>query len=138
MKKKKLFIVLVTFILCLSFMIPSASAGNVQRNRWEGVAIGIGAALLGTAFIHHYRDSASTRAAVHDPYPPAPYYHRDRYRCKPSGHWEERKVWVQPVYKRVWNPSHYDRRGRWVPGHWIKIEKKPGYWTKERVWVSVY
>ena len=101
MKKKNLFIILTTLILCLSFMKPSAWAGNVQRNRWEGVAIGIGAAILGNALINHYRYSVSTQSAVNQRHLRTPHYGH-RYRQKPSGHWEERKVWVQPVYKRVW------------------------------------
>ena len=137
MKKKNLFIILTTLILCLSFMKPSAWAGNVQRNRWEGVAIGIGAAILGSALINHYRYTVPTQSTVNQHHPPTPHYD-NRYRKKPSGHWEVRKVWVPSTYKRVWNPGHYDRYGRWVSGRWMKIEKNPGYWTKERVWVSMY
>ena len=137
MKKKNLFILLVTLIFCLAFMKPPAWAGNVQRNRWEGVAIGIGAAILGNALINHYRYSVPTQSAVNHHYPPTR-YHNDRFQQKPSGYWEERKVWVQPVYTRVWSPGHYGRYGRWIRGKWMRIEKKPGYWTKERVWVSMY
>ena len=137
MKKKNLFIILATLILCFSFMKLSAWAGNVQRNRWEGVAIGIGAAILGNALINHYRYSVPTQSTFYQRHPPTPHYGH-RYRQKSSGHWEVRKVWVPPTYKRVWNPGHYKRHGRWVPGQWMNIEKKPGYWTKERVWVSKY
>jgi len=137
MKKKNLFIILTTLILFLSFMKPSAWAGNVQRNRWEGVAIGIGAAILGNALINHYRYSVSAQSTVNQRHPPTPNYGH-RYRQKPSGHWEIRKVWVPSTYKKVWNPGHYNRYGRWVPEQWMNIEKKPGYWTKERVWVCKY
>jgi len=137
MEKKNLFIILTTLILCLSLMKPAAWAGNVQRNRWEGVAIGIGAAILGSALINHYRYSVPAQSAIYQHHPPTPHYD-NRYRQKPSGHWEVRKVWVPPTYKRIWNPGHYKRHGRWVPGQWMNIEKKPGYWTKERVWVSKY
>jgi hypothetical protein len=47
-----------------------------------------------------------------------------------------RKEWVQPTYKRVWNPGHYARRGEWIEGQWIEIVDRPGYWTEVRVWVS--
>ena len=137
MKKKNLFIILTTLILCLSFMKPSAWAGNVQRNRWEGVAIGIGAAILGSALINHHRYSVPTQSTVYQRHPSTPHYGR-RYRQKHSGHWEVRKVWVPPTYKRIWNPGHYKRHGRWVPGQWMNIGKKRGYWTKERVWISKY
>jgi len=35
-----------------------------------------------------------------------------------------RKIWVPPVYIKVWNPAHYNRKGRWVPGRWIEIERE--------------
>lgn len=135
MKRKRLFIILTTLILCLSFMKPSAWAGNVQRNRWEGVAIGAGAAILGHALITHFRYAEPARPTANQHHPPPPRY-SPRYRHKPSGHWEVRKVWVPPTCKRVWNPGHYNRSGRWVPGQWISIERNPGYWTTENVWVS--
>ena len=133
MKKKNLFIVLIALIFCLSFMKSSAWAGNVQRNRWEGVAIGVGAAILGTTLINRFRYSVPARTIVNQHHPKASPY-GNRYQHKPSGHWEIRKVWIQPTYKRVWNPGHYNRYGRWVPGQWIRIEKRSGYWTTERIW----
>ena len=132
MKKKNVFIVLTTFIFCLSFMKPPAWAGNVQRNRWEGVAIGVGAAILGTSLINHFRYSVPARTIVNQHHPPTVHY-RHQYRQKPSGRWEVRRVWIQPTYKRIWNPGHYNRYGRWVPGQWIRIEIRPGYWTTERI-----
>ena len=137
MKKKNLFIILTTLIFCLSFMKPPALAGNVKRNRREGVAIGAGAAILGNALTNHFRYSVPARSIVNQHHPPAPHY-RNRYRHKPLRHWEVRKVWIQPTYKRLWNPGHYNRYGRWIPGQWLRIEKKPGYWTKERVCISKY
>ena len=133
--KMKHFICLVlitTFGLWLTS--PTAWAGNVQRNRWEGVAIGIGAALLGSALFKHHLHRSGERAIVHQP--DRAYRQRNHFHHKPAGHWEIRKKWVPPVYESVWNPGHYSPRGRWISGHWIEIEKEPGYWTKERVWVS--
>ena len=43
--------VMLTTVLCLSLMVTSAWAGPKQRYRWEGVAIGLGAAILGNALI---------------------------------------------------------------------------------------
>jgi hypothetical protein len=35
-----------------------------------------------------------------------------------------RRIWVPPVYNKVWNPAHYNRKGRWVPGRRIEIERE--------------
>jgi len=161
MKSKTTIATAVAVIFAFVVLAPEAQAGNVQRNRWEGIAIGLGAAILGSAILGQYRLDHSrepVQATVSDlrrelpKYREPVYYrtpdpeskhHRHRYiradhpkrhRCK--GKWEMRKEWVPPTYKRVWNPGHYNRRGKWVPGHWIEIEDTPGYWIKTRVWVA--
>jgi hypothetical protein len=136
MRKKSLFVISIAVFVSISIAVSSAWAGNVQRNRWEGVAIGVGAAILGKVIWDQYQGSRHPEVIVHHAprYKPKPHkYHRPR---KARGHWEIRKEWVEPVYKRLWNPGHYDRKGRWVPGRWIEIEKEPGYWIKKRVWVA--
>lgn len=127
--------VTLIFLLMLSIMLlaNSAVAGSKQRHRWEGVAIGIGAALLGSALYHH--NKSYTR------YEPAPVHvskrpHPPRRWRRPRGHWKIVKEWVPPTYKQVWNPGHYDRHGEWVDGDWIEIIDQPGYWVKKRVFVS--
>ncbi|NNF99135.1 MAG: hypothetical protein HKM93_07130 [Desulfobacteraceae bacterium] len=127
------------FIILIS---TNAWAGREQRARWEGVAIGVAATLVGQAILDHhhggYHQPATVRVNVgprhrgpgrrHYPPPPRPQ----------RGHWEVRKVWVPPVCEKVWNPGHYNRRGHWVPGHWITVESAPGYWKKERIWIASY
>jgi len=49
----------IWLILLVAFMVPvlmtqNAWAGSKQRHRWEGVAIGLGAVLLGNALCHAY------------------------------------------------------------------------------------
>ena len=134
MKKRSFLIVLTAVLVSVCIGAGPAWAGNVQRNRWEGLAIGIGAAVLGGILLNHYQSSrqppdVSDHSTV---------YRERKYRRpeRPSGHWETRKVWVPPRYKKVWNPGHYSRKGRWVAGRWIKIEKRPGYWKRKRIWVS--
>jgi hypothetical protein len=166
--KKSLFTIIIAFIFAFVALVPAAHAGNVQRQRWEGIAIGIGAAIIGSAILNQKRAGNYDR---HDQiiYRPAPsrgdiptgYSHREsdpEYRQYPShdnrphspnyrrpghtrgdhgrGHWKVRKEWVPPTYKKVWNPGHYNRRGKWKTGHWITMEDRPGYWTKTRIWVS--
>ena len=47
MKTKKIIPAAITLIMVLSFITTSAWAGSKQRHRWEGVAIGVGAAIVG-------------------------------------------------------------------------------------------
>ena len=134
MKNRSLFMLIVSIVISIGIIASPVWAGNVQRNRWEGVAIGIGAAILGKVIFDHVQQHRPPSRMVYGKhrYPEPDYYPRP----KPFGHWETRRVWVSPVYKRVWNPGHYNRRGRWVSGRWIKIEKQHGYWKEERIWVS--
>ena len=136
MKKRKLSILLITVLLCVSFLRPSAWAGSKQKHRWEGVAIGVGAALLGCALFSQYNDRATYSHNSPAVVPAPAYRHRPVRYSRYAGHWEARKEWVPPSYRRVWNPGHYNRRGEWVRGQWIEIVDRPGYWTQVRVWVS--
>lgn len=54
MKMKKIIPAAITLIMVLSFITTSAWAGSKQRHRWEGVAIGVGAAIVGGAIINSY------------------------------------------------------------------------------------
>lgn len=119
---------LLAIFTVFTMMPASAWAGSPQSHRWEGVAIGVGAAIIGTALIKAAQNAneaayASNQATV-------AYHHR-----RPAGHWETQRAWVPPVYEKTWNPGHYSRHGRWIQGHWIQVETRAGYWTQERVWV---
>lgn len=54
MNTKKFLVILLTTILCFSFVVTSAWAGATQRHRWEGVAIGLGIAIVGNALLNDY------------------------------------------------------------------------------------
>jgi hypothetical protein len=133
MKKIIIIPLIVLIAVAINLQTSSAIAGSKQRHRWEGFAIGLGTAIIGSVILdhhhnRHYYKPAPTHHRKHPPPPPRVKRHR--------GHWEMRKVWVPPTYKRVWNPGHYDRRGRWVEGNWIEIVDQPGYWVEERVWIA--
>ena len=123
----------------MGLMAGPAWAGNEQRNRWEGVAIGLGAAILGSAFLNQQNISSQPSGSY---YPRSRKNHHrqyDRHRSQAPvarGYWEIRKVWVAPVYEKVWNPGHYNRKGRWMEARWIRVERSAGYWEKQRVWVA--
>ena len=127
---KKIFISLLVAVCLVAFITVPAFAGDKQRHRWEGVAIGVGAAILGHALLSNCVDPSPARVTVihknrhHRVCPPARYHHKER--------WEVHRVWVPPVCERVWNPGHYNRHGIWVSGHWMTIEKRPGYWAQKR------
>ncbi|MBS3756180.1 MAG: hypothetical protein KGY56_10835 [Desulfobacterales bacterium] len=135
---KKIFISLFVVVCLVSFASTPAFAGDKQRHRWEGVAIGVGAAILGHAILSSARDDGAARVTVsHRDYRDR--HHRDRCSRAPRhsrGHWVVQKTWVPPICERTWNPGHYTRHGRWVPGRWITIEKRPGYWVEKKVWRS--
>lgn len=132
MKRKTILSFIVLTLFTLFAVLPSsAQAGSPQRHRWEGVAIGVGAALIGSAIIksmHHYPPAVQHRPhKVH-------HYHYNAPPA-PSGYWDTQKEWVPPECKKVWNPGHYNRRGRWITGRWMRVQTQPGYWKESRVWV---
>ena len=131
MKKTKLIILILVSVFTITIFTPRAYAGSTQKHRWEGVAIGIGVALLGNALINQYEPhSRPAPSPVYKSPPPRRDYSYRR------GHWEFRKEWISPAYKKVWNPGHYDKKGRWVGGHWIEIIDQPGCWEETKVWVT--
>ncbi len=146
MKKKTLLILLAGIVLAWTTVdAPSVVAGSPQQHRWEGVAIGVGAAIIGGTLFHHARrQRRHSRPMYTQAYPPQQQVYASQQRvyaapaCPPRqrrGHWEWHKTWVPPMHEKTWNPGHYNRRNRWKPGRWIMIETQPGYWSKQKVWV---
>lgn len=129
MKTKPIAILVCLAVVSTFLIMPASSwAGSPQSYRWEGVAIGIGAAILGNALLNAYHQPPAPA------YRPAPVYHRPGP-PQPAGYWQTHREWVPPQYQKVWNSGHYNRHGRWVPGQWIQTEIQPGYWVERRVWV---
>ena len=136
MKKETLFIWLIGIVLALTITAPPVRAGSPQQHRWQGVAIGVGAAIIGGALYHHTRRPRwHSRPAYSQACPPQQVYIAPACPPRPSrGHWEWQKTWVPSVCEKTWNPGHYNRRHRWIPGRWIRIETQPGHWRREKVW----
>lgn len=136
MKSQNLFAATLVGLLAFAVAAPPAWAGSPQRHRWEGVAIGVGAAILGRVLFDAHQPQRSGYAPASRPTVVEHHYYRSP--PPPAGHWEIRREWVPPTHQEVWNPGHYDRRGRWVSGHWMRLEAHPGYWTEKKVWVPHY
>jgi hypothetical protein len=116
-----------TILIVVTILIPllvtdSAWAGSKQRHRWEGIAIGLGAVLVGNALAQAcggYDQPAyagccrPTYSHVPPPVTVYPqtrviYYHRETVReireVRPHGH--RAKPW------------RWDKHGRWHRRHW--------------------
>ncbi len=122
MKKRNLIIVLLAMVFTLSFISTSAWAGSPQQYRWEGVVIGVGAAILGGALINGciypcpaprvaYRyPCPPPRVAYRYPCPPRyGYYHPPRHH---RGHWKAKKRWRRHHYKETRHQGYYHGYGR--------------------------
>ncbi|WP_372678531.1 hypothetical protein [Desulfosarcina sp.] len=133
MKTKTLLISLVIAVFANALVSSSAMAGSKQRHRWEGVAIGVGAAILGHAIYQTHKAGPQPQVVYVEP--EQTYRPHDAHKHR-HGHWAWQKTWVPPTYERVWNPGHYNRKGHWVSGHWLAVETSSGHWTQERVWVA--
>lgn len=107
-----------------------------NNNVLEGVVIGAGALILGTAIVQSLNRPRQTVRVHSAPVPPRPYPQRNYHSEKPNGHWKIKKIWVAPVSETRWNPAHYDARGRWVQGRHQQFLVANGYWKNKRVWVE--
>jgi len=136
MNMKKLLIGIPVVLIASVLISAPAMAGSKQQHRWEGVAIGVGAAILGHAIYQAHKDAPTARVVYVEPTPVRSKYRHPSHPKHRHGRWEWQKTWVAPTYEKVWNPGHYDRKGRWVQGHWIEVKTSDGYWTKERVWIA--
>ncbi len=89
MKKKSLFSLL--FVLTFTFVMvtPSAHAENVQRRRWEGIAIGLGTVILGSALFKSQQQFNQQPFYRHTPdYDDRLSRHYKRKRHHHRGYWE--------------------------------------------------
>ncbi len=106
-------------------------ADDRVRGRWEGIAIGLGAASLYNLFQHGQLSPVILpRRATYE----RPGHHYPPPVCEPSGHWEIQRQWIPERRENLWIPSHYEG-GYWVPGHY-EVRVYPGYYEEHRFWVE--
>ena len=143
MRRRYFFITVVVSVLLISLFSQPVWAKNQQRYRWEGMAIGLGAALLGSAIIHDNRNSIYGRYYPrpqhhprYDRHYPRPQHrprHYQRYGYRPCEYYDYERFWVPPTYRRAWKPGRYDQWGRRISGRWKKRMIRPGHWEERRV-----
>ena len=144
---------IISGVIIAAFLVgitaTPAAAGSRERGRFEGFALGLGAAVLGHTLMHHYHANDHYKAPA-DRHPPRRYHHRRHSHHRPPahrhapgrhfghrrGHWEYQRVWVPPTYREVWKPGYHNNRGRWIPGCWVKEPVSRGHWEKRKVRVA--
>lgn len=123
----------VVMLICLS-----TAPAHADRKTMEGVLLGVGAAVLGTAIYQGLNQSSGYRAPRQ--HHVTPVYGRGsqcrndpRHARQPVERWEIQRIWVDPVYETRWNPGHYNRKGHWVSGRYETFQVQDGYWEQRRV-----
>ena len=133
---KKLTILILTGLVSISLINSLAFAGSKQRHRWQGVAIGVGTAILGTMIYNELQNNHTSIGSEKIIQHKTTVYHNNRSCCS-GGHWEINEIWISATYRKIWKAGHYShRKGRWVPGRWKKHIDIPGHWEEKRMWVG--
>ena len=131
MDKRKLITILIAAGLCFTLLVTTAHAGDRQRYRWEGVALGIlGATVVGTVLGAPYAHPAPVHFYWGAPPPHRPYWGRPRQHYRGNSHRPyaqhrpQRPQWHRPP-RPHWKPyGHHQtrpdrpRRHGGNPGHW--------------------
>lgn len=141
---KKILTITTALLVLICFSTVSAHAGSGKTHTMEGVILGAGIVILGSAIIsginrnhrpqysennHREQFSASYRQKYDNR------HHRQFSSPGTRGYWTVKRVWADPVYGKKWNPGHYNSRGVRVNGRNQKYVVKNGYWHEEKVWV---
>jgi hypothetical protein len=101
-------------LLMISIYAAPGYAGSRNQNLVQGIVIGTGAVILGTALINgfHHDNRVRVMASNRRGYRP------DTRKGSPvRGH----RSWVNPRYEQRWNPGHYNRRGHWINGQYERV-----------------
>lgn len=131
MKNKQLLTIAFITIFGIVVSAPTSWARSPQSYRLEGVAIGLGAVILGKALW----DLNHQPAVAPVPRPVVVEHRYRQIRPEPAGYWETRKEWIPAKYHKVWHPGQYNSHGRWLQGHWKQVQVQPGHWIVKQVWV---
>lgn len=111
MKTTKRLIIAVTAVLSFFLISTSVWAGSKQQHRWEGVAIGVGAAIVGSALINH-----NTYSYHGGPPVAFSYHYREPYRNH-RGYSLRHRGHRKPYYGGHHNYRRFNDRGHDSRGH---------------------
>ena len=104
----------LTIIIGLGLMSTPVLASSKQHHRWEGVAIGVGAAIAAGALIKHYKQGPGEIVPVGAAYhlgKPHRYMTRHRGTCTPRYRYHQRHRHSQPSgYAQNWRHHHRGHR----------------------------
>jgi hypothetical protein len=150
---------IATITAGLLFTCLFTASAHADRKTLEGFMLGTGAVILGSAIINGLNNNSRPRYNglpakrynyqtrhygyySNNPYASRqdqPRYgnkkrHQGKYKNGSRGYFAIEKVWIKPVYKKRWNPGHYNRRGEWIDGRKEKFIVQNGYWAKEKTW----
>ena len=154
MRRKQIMAVFLISVLLVAVTAVPAAAGSRQRGRWEGFALGLGAAVLGHTLLHHHSHTTGVHKVPVDRHPPRYDHHRGGRSHKPrvgrhrARHYRPGRH-RPPVDRHPPGPRCRGRRGHWelqrvwVPPAFKKVWKPghsghrgrwlPGCWVKVRV-----
>jgi bacteriorhodopsin len=65
MKMKYVLVFLIAVVFLILTVASPAMAGSKSRHRWQGFAIGFGAAILGQALLNHHQAHTEYEGSVH-------------------------------------------------------------------------
>ena len=114
MDKRKLITILIAAGLCFTLLVTAAHAGDKQRYRWEGVALGIlGATIVGTVLGSPYAHPAPVHFYRDPPPRSRPYWGRPRqhYQGQPQRSYAQQRP--RQRYQGQSQRSYAQRRPQW-------------------------
>ena len=123
---KKIFYIVILLNVGLLIQVVPVRASDNSGKQWNRAAFNVYRA-LGLPYVNQVH--VPPYGSKHYKHGNAPHFNNDRYRHQPwqNNYLKKHKGRFPLAYKKVWNPGHYDHKGRWVPGRWIKIKIHPGH-----------
>lgn len=121
-------IIAVTAAISLGLVSTSVWAGAKQRHRWEGVAIGFGAAIVGGALINHHAYGSHSGPPVVFSFK---YRENHRQPSRHHGYWQPYRGGHDKKWRSHKHGHHYSgcrQHGNWHGQrhrkHWHSIDRR--------------
>ena len=142
---KKTILTSIALILAFSVFGSDSYAGHNRHEKWEGVAIGLTAAIIGTALIHqnhdnHNRAHHRSSVTVYKSSPPRHHSRYERFFGRGGRHSSPVTVYGSgpPRHRSSYGrshrrPGHWEVRKLWVPPAYEKVWN-PGHYNRKGHW----